>query len=165
MRSGKSMSRRRKSIVAIAVSGLAFSGIALGVAFPDDETIILVSSRNVAYAGQAASYSFGISAQQIPRLYPGVMRMTTLSITNPYHFSMQVTQLQAEVVSSSRRACKPTRNNVIVGRYTGRLPLTVPRFGTRAIEAIPVSMPRNASPECARTTFTIRLVGAATRAR
>jgi hypothetical protein len=88
-----------------------------------------------------------------------------MTVTNPYVFPIKITSLQGEVTSSSRSRCRPTRDNVRIGAYNGALPFSVPRLSKSQIDAIPVSMPPGASPECARTTFTIRLVGTATRAR
>lgn len=157
--------RTSTSIVAVATACITLSGIAVGVANRNEGIIMLVSSRSGEYVSPAANQPLSITAKPIRRLYPGTSRRTSLTVTNPYHFPVQITNLQGEVVGTSRRACKPTSSNVVVGRYTGRLPLTVPRFGARSIDSLRVSMPLDASPECAHTTFTIRLVGTATRAR
>jgi hypothetical protein len=153
------------SIVAAAAAGITLGGIAVGVANRSEGIIMLVSSRSGEYVSPAANQPFSITAKPIRRLYPGASRQTSLTVTNPYHFPLLITNLQGQVVGTSRRACKPIRSNVAIGRYAGRFPLTVPRFGARTIDSLHVSMPLDASPECAHTTFTIRLVGTATRAR
>jgi hypothetical protein len=154
----------RKWPAAIGAMTLLAS-LLLGGATPvtrTEETLTLVNSRG--NEPGYGTYAFSITAKPVQTLYPGVVRWTRLTVINPYMFPLKITGLQGEVTSSSRSPCRPTRDNVRIGAYPGALPFTIPRLSKRQVAAIPVSMPPAASSECAKTTFTIRLSGVATRA-
>jgi hypothetical protein len=108
---------------------------------------------------------FGIEAMAITGMYPGASRRLALTVTNPYRFRLRVGSLRARVTSTSRSGCAPTAANLRVGDFTGRLPITVPAHGRTTLSgSVPVTMPRNANPNCAGARFVIQLSGKGRRA-
>ena len=98
-------------------------------------------------------------------LHPGAVKAIKLKIVNPYGFALRVHHLGGEVTGTSRRQCAANGTNLRVREYTGRLP----SYGagrSRAVltGSLPITMPRQASPKCADTRFTIVLSGTGTKA-
>jgi hypothetical protein len=153
----------RSVAAAAAAVGLLIAATADNGQDPADDTIALVGNR-----GQATGYGplpFTLKGKSVDKLYPGATRNIALVLTNPYSYPLKVTALNGDVVSSSRKRCKPVSANIRVRSFTGRLPVVVPPFSKASVNSIPVSMPSGASADCADTTFTLRLSGTATRTR
>jgi hypothetical protein len=86
-----------------------------------------------------------------------------LMLKNTYGFGLSVNRLRAEVVSTSKRKCKPDAKNLQAKAYVGRLPLIIPARGSTKAGIIPLFMPPGANQACESAVFTIRLNGTATK--
>ena len=153
-----------KSAAAVAsAAGLLVAVTADHGQHPADGIIALAAHRD--HTSGHAALPFTLNGRPVAGLYPGATRNLPLVLANPYSFTLRVTTLDGAVVSSSRKRCKPVRDNIRVRSYTGRLPVTVPPYGKVTVHALPVVMPPGASADCAATVFTLRLSGTATRIR
>jgi hypothetical protein len=149
------MKRWRGILTALAgVTGLA---LAAAAAVPEDSGDGPVTMTEVG----KNSYTFTIKGKSVDKLYPGGTRYIKLTLINPYGYALKVTELKGTVDKSSRKKCKPDKNNVKVWAYTDTLPITVPKYSSKTVHSLPVAMPLGASAECADTTFTIGLTGSA----
>ncbi len=148
------MRRRRAPLIALgALVSLSMLAIVAPRLKPDDAVVLTAAGNN--------SFTFGISGKSVERLHPGATRYIQLTLANPYSHALKVTELKGVVEGSSRQACTPSARNIRIWAYSDELPVTVPRHSKKTVHSIPVMMPRSASPECAQTTFTIRLTGTA----
>lgn len=125
-----------------------------------EENIVLVGDR----AEQDTGYHFDIKPSSVRGLYPGATRPINLVFTNSYAFPLRVTSIKGELVSSSKRGCRPTASNLKVSPYSGRLPLTVPPQSRVDAGHLDVRMPNSVVDACQRAEFTIRITGYATKA-
>lgn len=109
--------------------------------------------------GQPAT--FVLSARPVRDLYPSAVRPLNLTVVNPYPFDLRITALRGAVVGTTDSRCRP--GNVVVGPYTGDLPLLV--GARRRIDAgtLPVHMRPTADQACAGVTFRVQLTGTARR--
>lgn len=117
-------------------------------------------------AAPAGPQQFTIRAAPVDRLYPGATRYLRLTIANPYHFDVKITQLSTEVVRTSRTDCAPTPTNVVVRPYAGppSLPLVIPANRSRLVGSVPVSMPNTVTDGCQNAEFILKFHGTATKA-
>jgi hypothetical protein len=147
------------SAALVAIGALATAGL-----MPRPE----VSEENVVLAGNSGGhdnrYSFDIKASSVRGLYPGATRPINLVFTNSYGFPLRLTSVTGELVSSSKRGCRPTASNLKVSPYRGGLPLTVPAKGRATAGHLDVRMPNSVVDACQRAEFTIRITGSATQA-
>ena len=107
--------------------------------------------------------TFTTSGTPVGGLYPGATRNIRLTLTNPYRYDVQVEKLDGTLTSTSSRLCLPNQTNLLVRRYTGRLPFVLRAEQTKTVETIPVYMPPSVDDGCQRTTFTVRIRGTATK--
>ena len=157
---------RRLRTLAAAVAGLAGLLAAFGPArLPGaDEPTLFLASGNDRH-GYQPQVQFTIEGTSVRGLYPGAVKEIKLKITNPYSFALRIHSLSGKVISTSRRGCYVSPSNVRVLDYTGRLPATVQgRSRTALTGFLPIMMPRQATPKCADTRFTILLSGTGTKA-
>ena len=124
----------------------------------------MLTSRGSA-SGYPSSGVFTVRGQSVRGLYPGVVRNMTLTLSNPYNFDLQVTTLRGKVSSSSRRKCRPSRSTVSAKTYSGELPLVLRARSKRTVGSIPITMAHASPTTCSSTTFTVLLLGYATKVR
>ncbi|MBM2622493.1 hypothetical protein JIG36_44030 [Actinoplanes sp. LDG1-06] len=115
------------------------------------------------HGGSSGSYDFDIKATSVRGLYPGARKPIELTFVNPYPFALRVTSIEGRLVDASRRGCRPTSSNLIVGQFDGKLPLTLQAGSRTKVGRIPLRMPNTVADACQRTTFTIRIAGRATK--
>lgn len=155
------MARWGAAGAAIATAaGLAIAGGSTAQQAPPAGEMTLTS----AHRATPAHVAFTVIGEPVKGIYPGVTKDIRLTLSNPYGFDLRIQALRGEVVSSSKRACRPGRATLLARKYTGPLPVTVPAQSRRSVGSIPVFMPADASINCRKTTFTILLVGTATKA-
>ncbi|GIE83778.1 hypothetical protein SAMN06264365_101814 [Actinoplanes regularis] len=105
--------------------------------------------------------TFGLRATPVNGLYPGAVRRSRVTVTNPYPYPISVRSIGARVDSTSRRGCRPSARNLRVGRFHGRLPLTIPARGRADAGAFEVQMPGSVDDACQRATFRLAVSGSA----
>jgi hypothetical protein len=127
----------------------------------DPTTMVLTGRGHTGYGPHA----FVMNGSSVTGLYPGTVRNVGLRLVNPYGFDLRVETVRGLVVASSRRGCRPIAANLVARSYVGTLPVIVPAHGEKKAGSIPIHMPTKASAACEKTTFTIRLIGSATKAR
>lgn len=123
------------------------AGAAVAVQSPGPETV----SRN--------TQTFGLRAAMVSGLYPGTARTSRVTVINPYPYPISVRSIDAQVESTSRRRCRPSARNLRVGRFHGRLPVTVPARGQVAAGEFEVYMPESVDNACQRATFRLAVSG------
>jgi hypothetical protein len=102
--------------------------------------------------------TFMVQGTPIGGLRPGAVKRMKLTVVNPGRSIVRIDRLGGRVVATSRRGC-PTSGLQVAG-YDGKLPVRVAGQGhTRLAGALVVTMPRNATPKCANTRFTVELFG------
>jgi hypothetical protein len=137
------------------VAGLLASGYGPAPSYPSERIVLL---------GHSAGSSF--DAPPIRGLYPGATKRLPLTVINPYPQQLTLRDLDGRLVSTSRRGCPANASTLRVGHYDGRLPVVIPAGRRMRLPgSIAVTMPRTATPRCAGTRFTIRLIGVATGGR
>jgi hypothetical protein len=149
-------------LTAAAVTALAVVSAAGGSTPTPTQDLTLTSSHRAGHG--YPDYSFGIAAASVGGLYPGARNQVRLSFTNPYPYAIRVYAARAAVAGTSRRGCRPTRSNLEVRSYTGRLPFTVPARTSVRTGGFEVHMPNSVSNDCQATTFTLRITGEAAKA-
>jgi hypothetical protein len=110
------------------------------------------------------THRFDIRASSVRGLYPGAKRQIDLAFANSNPFPLRVASIKGELTSSSKRGCRPVPTNLIVTPYGGRLPLTIPSQGRVNAGHLDVRMPNTVVEACQRATFTVRIIGYATKA-
>jgi hypothetical protein len=155
---------RWQTVVAGAATFASLAAVGFGVVpdANDIEGMVVVSRETAAGYGQVA---FTLQARPVTGLYPGRARNLQLTLRNPYDVDLEVRSVRGELVASSRRECVPNAQNLVVRPYVGALPVVIPARKGRELGTVPIIMPTGATEKCARTTFTIRLSGTATRAK
>jgi hypothetical protein len=129
----------------------------------DASTLSLVSQSD--RRGHQPDVRFTVEGTSVRGLHPGAVKAIKLKIINPYGFALRVHHLGGEVTGTSRRECVANSTNLQVRQYSGRLPFTVPARSRAVLTgSLPITMPRQASPKCADTRFTIALSGTGTKA-
>ena len=156
------MARLRTMIGAACTAALTAS-IAGGPARPATDTIELVS-RDRVQANPSEPFAITVKGRPMKHLYPGITRELQLTLRNPYDFALSVKSLRADVVSTSKRRCRPVPANLVARTYTGKLPLLIPPRSRTDAKTIPLTMPSGAAQACSGATFTIQLRGTATKA-
>ena len=156
------MFRWRTTIAAtVALCGLAVTAFWAGWPAADADALTVVSAQGRVHGAGSAPFGIASAGKGPKGLYPGVARDLPLMLRNPNEFPITVQTLGGEVTATSKRKCQPSRANVIVKAYTGRLPLVVPARSSVRVGSLPLAMPRDASRDCAGVAFTIRLKGTA----
>jgi hypothetical protein len=158
---GALMSRLRTA----AAAGLVGLLGAFGPVQPqsaDEPTLYLVSFDG---RHNYTQMQFAVEGSSVQGLYPGAVKEIKLKISNPYSFALRIHTLSGKVIATSRRGCAVSKANLRVKEYIGRLPVTVPaRSRTVLTGALPITMPREATANCADTRFTILLYGTGMKA-
>lgn len=150
---------------AFSVSAL-LAGSVFAVSYPHEPPpeglIVAAATRESGYGTRP--FAITVQGKPVKRLYPGAVRNLHLHLQNPYPFELKIRSLRGEVVSSSRRRCRPGSQTIAALPYVGELPLTVPARGRKTVGHIPVTMAPNAPAACQDLTFTVQLTGTATKA-
>jgi hypothetical protein len=154
---------RLRTVIGATLTAALAASIAGGPAEPATDTIELVS-RDRVHDRRSEPFAITVRGRPMKHLYPGITRELQLTLRNPYDFTLSVKSLLAEVVSSSKRGCKPVPANLVARSYTGKLPLLIPPRSRTDAKTIPVTMPSGADQACSGATFTIQLRGTATKA-
>ena len=152
------MKARRTAVIAAAALVTTCLVAASGrQSMPSDQAMLLTHGDRAHYG----SVRFTLAGQPVTGLYPGATRQIKVTVTNPFEFALALRSLNGRVAGTARRACAPSAANLRVGDYTGRLPIIIKPYARLTLPgAIPVTMPRGATPKCADTRFTIALAGA-----
>jgi hypothetical protein len=153
---------RIKTAALVALVGAAVSGLSLIPQEGDDGGLILTAARLQEPGYQQAGFT--IEAKSVKGLYPGATKRMAVSLKNPYAFDLKVTSLHGAVISTSRRQCRLGSGTLVAKPFDGRLPLVIPARRTVNAGTVPLHMPRTAPETCQSTTFTVQLVGVATKA-
>jgi hypothetical protein len=151
--------RWRTTVAALAI--LAGGHVAGGPDASDPGTQMIQLTGN----GESGRYGFLIEGKPARGLYPGGVKDIAITLRNTYPFALKVVSLRGRIVSSSSRRCRVGSATLVVRPHVGALPLVVPAHSRRTAGTIPVFMPANASPACQGTTFTVHIVGSATKDR
>jgi hypothetical protein len=160
---GASVKRWRSIIGGLAIGGMAIAGPSNVPWGSDTDELTLTAISGSAHGHDHQPFSFTIEGKSVHGLYPGAVRNIELTLSNPYNVRIKVLTLRGEIVGSSKRACRPGVSTLAVRPYTGTLPLTIPAHTRKKAGSVPIFMPRNASASCEKTTFTVRLLGTATK--
>ncbi|MEU8229375.1 hypothetical protein AB0C12_07190 [Actinoplanes sp. NPDC048967] len=152
-----------RTIIGTGITAALAVSIAGGPGRPATDTIELVS-RDRAHDHPSEPFAIMVKGRPMKHLYPGITRELQLTLRNPYDFALSVKSLRADVVSSSKRRCKPVPANLVARAYTGKLPLLIPPRSRTDAKTIPLTMPPGAAQACSGATFTIQLRGTATKA-
>lgn len=157
------MKRLRTALsVSVLLAGLIFV-VASSHDEPSPEGLIVAASTGDAGYG-SRPFAIIVHGKPVKGLYPGAVRDFALDLQNPYPFELKIQSLRGEVISSSRRRCRPGAGTIAALPYVGKLPLTVPARSRKAVGRIPVTMATNAPAACQNLTFTVQLTGTATKA-
>ena len=153
----------RPVLAALVTAG---TGLALGGGGRPTTTALLSHDMGVAYtaggalqsrAGSAgAKQGFGISGSA-DGLYPGASRSLTLTVTNPFPFSIVVTTIST-TVSAASSTCGAT--NLSVATFAGQL--SVQAKGTSQTN-VTATMAHGAPNACQGVSFPLQYSGSATR--
>jgi hypothetical protein len=127
------------------------------------ETIVLTSQSGKLGSSNYTSFPFTLTGKSVNGLYPGAVKKMRITVFNPYRFDLTLRSIRGDVAGASRRKCPADARSLSVHAYAGVLPVVVPAGSSRRIGELPISMPRNATPQCAGTTFGIQLSGTATK--
>jgi hypothetical protein len=116
--------------------------------------------------GEPADAGLGLNTTAVSGLYPGASRPLQLTLTNPYAFAITVHHLGAILVATSVPDCAVSPVNLVVGDFSGQppLPLVLAAREQRSVGTVPLFMPNTVAESCQHATFTIRLLGSATKA-
>lgn len=115
-------------------------------------TAIYTSSAGPAQPASSGKYQFSITGQ-VAGLYPGVVRPFTLSVYNPNHVAITVTQITATVGDASA-ACGA--GNLQVTSFTGQLPVAAGGFATATVTA---AMSLSSPDGCQGAAFPLHFAG------
>jgi hypothetical protein len=97
----------------------------------------------------------GITSERVLGLYPGVRRSLILTVHNrDTRHSVRVRRIRVRDVATTRRGCAPSRRNLRIRQYRGRV-LTIPPRGRRRV-VLRVRMPYTVANACQRATFKLR---------
>jgi hypothetical protein len=151
-----------RGLTAAALITLAVAGTAAGSTTGESEDLVLTSVHRGDH--DYSDYTFGVAASPVAGLYPGEHGQVRLSFTNPYPYAIRIYRTQAELVSTSRRGCRPVRANLEVRAFQGHLPFTVPAKARINAGSFEVRMPNSVSDACQATTFTLWISGKAAKA-
>ncbi|WP_433792075.1 hypothetical protein [Actinoplanes sp. CA-252034] len=121
------------------------------------------TEASVVGSADRTAFAFTVSGTVMRDLHPGAVRRTRVTVANPYPFPIKVRSIEARVMSTSQRRCRPTPANLGVGSYRGALPLTVPAHGRRTGGDFEVRMPNTVAEACKNTTFELEFTARAGR--
>jgi hypothetical protein len=110
-----------------------------------------------------AAFAFTVSGTAMKGLHPGAVRRTRVTVVNPYPFPIKVRLIEARVMSTSQRHCRPIAANLAIEPYLGSLPLTVIAHGRRIGGEFEVRMPNTVAEACKNVTFTVEFTAEASR--
>jgi hypothetical protein len=149
------------AITATAALATSFIVAASGQEGEPGENMVLT------HGGQYGSdYRFGLAGKPIKGMYPGASRQINIMVSNPYGFALDLRDVSARVVSTSRRGCPATSASLQVGVYKGHLPVTIKPHDRRTLPgSITVTMPRDAASNCSSVRFTVALSSTGSRGR
>ena len=150
--------RWQKAVAAAAaLSGAAALGAGLRPEETTDQAMTLVARQD------AAAYAFTVRAAPVDGLYPGADRRLVLTMTNPYDFDLLVTDVRADLVSTTKPGCEPVPANLTVGGYDGELPVRVEAGEDEETGAFGLRMPNTVVNACQRAVFTLAVHADASR--
>jgi hypothetical protein len=147
---------------AAAVVAAASLGYVFRADGSTDQEMELTAAEMVATGG--GTYAFTVQATPVDGLYPGASRQLKLTLTNPLTFDLNVTNMRANLVSTSNPGCAPTATNLEVQPYTGSLPVRVKAKASKTGGNVPLHMPNTVANACQKATFTITISADAARA-
>jgi hypothetical protein len=150
--------RWRTTVAALAILAGGYVAGEPDAPDPGAQPIQLTGSRD------PGRYGFVIDGKPARGLYPGGVKDIAITLRNTYPFALKVVSLRGRIVSSSSRRCRVGSTTMVVRPHVGTLPMIVPAHSRRTAGAIPVFMPTDASPDCQGATFTVHIVGSATKA-
>jgi uncharacterized protein (DUF2126 family) len=163
---GELVRRWRTTLVAAtALTGLAVATVYAVPSGPGDGDMVVTASTGTMPENGSTPFEIKVNGKQVKNLYPGASKPLPLKLSNPYRFDIVVTAIRADIVSTSRKACKPGPATVTTEPYLGTLPVTIKARKTTAAGFIPVVMAPNAPAACAKVFFKMRLVGTARKAQ
>lgn len=110
-----------------------------------------------------ATFTFTVSGTTMDDFYPGAVRSTRVTVANPFRFGIKVHHIEAHVVGTSKRRCRPIAANLTVGSYTGRLPLTVAAHKREVAGEFKVKMPNTVAEACKNVRFRVQFTARASR--
>ena len=143
-------------LAAASAAVLAAALVAM-VADPLDDAMVPVGRGAEQHDGPLR---FALEGKPVRGLHPGAVRQMKITVSNPLGSPLRLDRVTGTVVSSGRRGCPATAENIQVQTYNGRLPATVAAHGRTVLDGtIPVTMPAGATAQCAGARFTISLAG------
>ncbi|MCY1140697.1 hypothetical protein OWR29_22090 [Actinoplanes sp. Pm04-4] len=151
----------RSAVTAAATLATAFIVAGSQQRGSDGRAMVLTHGGRDSYG----NVRFTLSGRPVTGLYPGATQQIKVTVVNPFGFSLSLQTLDASLVGTNRRDCPATGATLRVSAYNGRLPFTIKPYGRSTLAgAIPVTMPRSATPKCANTKLLISLAGTGRKA-
>lgn len=145
--------RSWRDVVATLVIGAVASTALSGCRSGATEEMVL-SAHGQSYG----KLSFELEGGSLTGLFPGARRRISVTVVNKLEHPIRLRSLDGRLKSSSRRECPATSANLNIGGYDGVLPVTVKAHARAKLDgAVPVTMPKNVSPKCSSTRFSIVL--------
>jgi hypothetical protein len=146
----------------VAAGAVLAGAAALGAGLRPEETTDQAMTL-VARQDAAAAYAFTVRTTPVDGLYPGADRRLVLTMANPYDFDLLVTDVRADLVSTTKPGCSPVPANLTVGAYDGDLPVRVEAGEEREAGAFGLRMPNTVVDACQQAVFTLAVQADATR--
>ena len=98
---------------------------------------------------------FSISGSLTDTLYPGRQSPLNLTLTNPYNFTLHVTNLTVSITGTSNSSCAVSGafNNFTVTQFSGTYPLTLGANQTTSLSAMSIPQARWPQVNMLNTSF------------
>ncbi|GIM91232.1 hypothetical protein [Paractinoplanes toevensis] len=144
------------------LTSVALIGLTLVTVGPPSQSEFDAAQLTLTGHDGHAPSRFSVEGTPIKGLYPGAVRSIRLTVVNPERSALRIERLTGRVVATTRRGC-PVSGLRVTG-YEGKLPVRVQARGrTRLPGVLVVAMPRNTTPKCAETRFTIEFQAVGTK--
>jgi hypothetical protein len=108
---------------------------------------------------------FDVAGRSVGGLYPGATRQLVVQASNPFGYPLLLRGVYGRVTWSSRRGCPANDSSLRVSTDGRTLPVKIaPHSRATLRDTLTVTMPKDTTPRCSKTSFVIHLDAVAARA-
>jgi hypothetical protein len=108
---------------------------------------------------------FDVAGRSVGGLYPGATRQLVVQASNPFGYPLTLRGIYGRVTWSSRRGCPANESSLRVNTNGRTLPVRMASHSRTTLRnTLTVTMPKDTTPRCSKTSFVIHLDALATRA-